>query len=652
MKSALNIIILLLTVHTLIANDSYKNVPHCTLIADVVVSRTGCDTLNNQIVITPSGGVAPYEYSLNGINWVTDSIFDSLTIGPRPIYVRDSDTVGHCVVTQSIYIPGPLELYSVDVDSTCYDSTGRIQINVGEGQQNYKYSIDGGSILFPNKNIFENLGPGTYPIVVEDAVGCQVNTSVSIGLYPAISSITIDTTNITCNSGLLAGIVGITIAGNDFYDISIDGGFNYSYEQDLRDSTLQPGYYGVVIKDQYGCTYYDDFNIEKQQIADSLRLTNEFCNGSDGSIELFGYLGISPYEYSIDGGATFGSTNLFSNLTNGIYNTQVRDSIGCISYDTVRITNFGGLVVTLQADDTLCRGNSTNIAALHNGGLNVTYSWNNGLMNLGSHVVSPTASTTYITTVTDQFGCQDSDTAFMFVEDQPSITVNPTNILACLGDTVTINASGARAYSWFNGDTGATINAVITGNSNLTVEGYNGFCVDDKVITVQLRPMPTVFASSNKTNANTGEYINFYSSGSTSSGYLWDFGDGFTSQVSNPLKFYTNPGTYTVKLTGFMGQCTQTDSLTVVISGLPIGVDENALASLIQFYPNPSNGAFTIETSKNINLEVINIEGKVLYNEVLTEGANFMNYSLNTGVYVLRFSDGESFFNSRLVINK
>ena len=332
MKTLVNIICILILSNIVLA-DGGTNPPHCTMLVDVVVSRTGCDTLQNQVVVTPSGGVAPYEYSLNGINWVTDSIFDSLTEGPRPIYVRDSDTVGHCVITQSIYIPGPLELYSVDVDSTCYDSTGRIQINVGEGQQNYNYSIDGGSLLFPNKNIFENLGPGTYPIVVRDAIGCEVNTSVNLGLYPVVSSINIDTTNILCNSGLVAGVVSIDIAGNDFYDISIDGGFNYSNEQDLVDSTLQPGYYGVVIRDQYGCVYNDDFNIEKQEIADSVRLTNEFCNGSDGSIELFGYLGEAPYEYSIDGGATFVTTNLFSDLPNGIYNTQVKDDIGCVSYD-------------------------------------------------------------------------------------------------------------------------------------------------------------------------------------------------------------------------------------------------------------------------------------------------------------------------------
>ena len=31
--------------------------------------------------------------------------------------------------------------------------------------------------------------------------------------------------------------------------------------------------------------------------------------------------------------------------------------------------------------------------------------------------------------------------------------------------------------------------------------------------------------------------------------YFWDFGNGNTSSVQNPITFYSNPGTYTVKLT-------------------------------------------------------------------------------------------------------
>ena len=75
MKTLVNIICILILSNIVLA-DGGTNPPHCTMLVDVVVSRTGCDTLQNQVVVTPSGGVAPYEYSLNGINWVTDSIFD------------------------------------------------------------------------------------------------------------------------------------------------------------------------------------------------------------------------------------------------------------------------------------------------------------------------------------------------------------------------------------------------------------------------------------------------------------------------------------------------------------------------------------------------------------------------------------------------
>ncbi|HLP49282.1 MAG TPA: PKD domain-containing protein [Chitinophagales bacterium] len=60
----------------------------------------------------------------------------------------------------------------------------------------------------------------------------------------------------------------------------------------------------------------------------------------------------------------------------------------------------------------------------------------------------------------------------------------------------------------------------------------------------------------NKTEVCTGEQIYFYNHSNFSGTSAWDFGDGYTSNATSPYYSYTQPGTYTVKLTQSFGNCT------------------------------------------------------------------------------------------------
>jgi PKD repeat protein len=62
---------------------------------------------------------------------------------------------------------------------------------------------------------------------------------------------------------------------------------------------------------------------------------------------------------------------------------------------------------------------------------------------------------------------------------------------------------------------------------------------------------PTAQITSDKKVVTTGENINFINTSEDADSYLWDFGDGTTSNVSNPVKNYSTPGLYTVKFTAF-----------------------------------------------------------------------------------------------------
>ena len=162
-------------------------------------------------------------------------------------------------------------------------------------------------------------------------------------------------------------------------------------------------------------------------------------------------------------------------------------------------------------------------------------------------------------------------------------------------------------------------------------------------------------------DTNSNDIIVVNSSTGNNLTYLWDFGDGNTSNLQNPNHTYTLQGTYYLCLTiddgngcidtycdsiGNNGVVFKTSGFNInVISPSAIGIEENNLPNL-SLYPNPTTGSITIdleETKSNLNLSLTNALGQV----VLTKNyrsTNHINIDLDTpkGVYFLRLEvDGE-----------
>ncbi|MFN4081742.1 MAG: IgGFc-binding protein, partial [Saprospiraceae bacterium] len=84
-----------------------------------IPENCACDTPGAIQVSAQSSTNATFEYSLDGLNWQSDSIFDSLSAGLYPVYVRIAD--GECPFVEEITIPlnasAPLELNLCKGDS-------------------------------------------------------------------------------------------------------------------------------------------------------------------------------------------------------------------------------------------------------------------------------------------------------------------------------------------------------------------------------------------------------------------------------------------------------------------------------------------------------------------------------------------------------
>src|SRR5690606_34087047 len=93
----------------------------------------------------------------------------------------------------------------------------------------------------------------------------------------------------------------------------------------------QDGTYTVTVTDSNGCIVTDTFDLNTPDaVVASINTTSDFCydttNGA--TIEVTVTSGQAPFEYSING-ASFQSSNMFTNLTPGVYTITVRDAFGC-----------------------------------------------------------------------------------------------------------------------------------------------------------------------------------------------------------------------------------------------------------------------------------------------------------------------------------
>ncbi len=105
---------------------------------------------------------------------------------------------------------------------------------------------------------------------------------------------------------------------------------------------LSAGFYFVTATDFFGCTAELQVQIESSNSPDVLLvgMGSSTCEASDGMLEFAGTSGVSPYMFSLDGGAAQ-SSGLFSNLSAGVYGVEIEDAIGCTSTSTAEVTNNG-----------------------------------------------------------------------------------------------------------------------------------------------------------------------------------------------------------------------------------------------------------------------------------------------------------------------
>ena len=263
---------------------------------------------------------------------------------------------------------------------------------------------------------------------------------------------------------------------------------------------------------------------------------------------------------------------------------------------TVNVNPEIGL--TVGSDISICIGESTTLTATGNG----DFLWNTG-ETTSSITVQPNSTTTY--TVTSSLGaCTENESVLVTVGESPSVDLG-VNQSICLGESVTLTATGAGNFLWSTGETTSSITVNPTNTTIYNVIASNGCneSVSDDV-TVVINDIPEVNAGSDITIVS-GTTTELTATGQGS--FLWSTGETTASILVNP----TNTTIFSVTLTSSEG-CSSTDNIEVAVqvSNTEINADAGPDQNICPDFPDTmltANGGdsylwSTGETTKSISV--------------------------------------------------
>ena len=232
-------------------------------------------------------------------------------------------------------------------------------------------------------------------------------------------------------------------------------------------------------------------------------------------------------------------------------------------------TNCGLIAPVTSA--TICSGQTATISANTNL-TSPTFSWSPGGMTTQTITVSPGSTTVYTVTVNglDAANTPTSVTGTGTVTIAPPIqtTVSPTSSNICLGQSVTLTATGAGPFAWTassgpNPASAASVTVTPTTTTTYTVLSGTGTCTTQAIATVSITATPTIAITPSVTSICSGQSAVLSSSGSGPFSWTSSSGPIFSS-ISTVTVFPSLTTTYTV-LSG-TGACTATASATITIA--------------------------------------------------------------------------------------
>ncbi|MCX6198674.1 MAG: gliding motility-associated C-terminal domain-containing protein [Bacteroidetes bacterium] len=508
------------------------------LVMNSTVTNVSCaGGANGSVDVTVQGGVFPYTYGWS--NAATTEDIHNVSGGNYSVTITDANG---CSLTASFTVSEPVAMTTsiIGTNVTCHGAAnGAADLTVSDGTPPYTYLWSN----FLNTQDLNNIGGGTFYVIVTDANGCTKRDSVIIS-EPTAIALSVSITNVLCN-GATDGAIDLTVSGG-----SPGYGFSWSNLATSEDiSGLTAGTYTVTVNDNNGCTTSISAIISQpaQALNTSVVVTDVSCNaGTNGSINLTVTGGTQPYSFVWSNGPT---TEDISGLSAGTYTVSITDANGCLTTASAIVNEPAALTASITPTNVSCFGGNDGATDLTVSGGTSPYSYLWSTFATTEDLVSLTAGN-YVVIVTDAKGCQKITTTTVTQPTQIVVSGVVTN-LSCnnAGDGfIDLTVSGGTSgytFVWSNQTSSEDQSNVVAGTYSVTVFDAN-LCTATATFTVTEPAALTVSGTTTDVNCNGGANgaINISVAGGTTP-YSYSWSNGATTEDISGL----SGGPYSVIVT-------------------------------------------------------------------------------------------------------
>ncbi|GIV33764.1 MAG: hypothetical protein KatS3mg031_1299 [Chitinophagales bacterium] len=426
------------------------------------------------VVLTASGGTAPYYFSKNGINYVQSGFFDRLPGGNYTYYVRDDNNCEDSI-TFTIFEPDSLKIDVVSTtDATCLGiSDGSITLSGSGGTPPYSFSYNGGP--FQSSPTFNGLTAGDFPFTIRDDKFCETTDSFTIGFTTTVLLQVLNQVNVACNGDSSGSITVAASNGTPPYQYSLDG---VNFQNSGTFNNLPVGNYTVTARDAIGCLALQQVSITQAPPLNItlIRTVPASCfNSQDGLVEVNVTGGTAPYSFLWSNNRT---TQNLINVGGGTYTLTVTDGNNCTATFSATVGQSPVMFIGLESiHHVSCFGaNDGSVNVNVTGGTpGYVYNWSNFTQNEDLVGVGPG---TYSITAVDANNCSISDTFVITSPLELTASLVGTTDVTCAGGnngSITVSAAGGVAPLQYS------INGIIFQNDST----FNGLRAGDYAIVVR-----------------------------------------------------------------------------------------------------------------------------------------------------------------------
>jgi PKD repeat protein len=521
-------------------------------------------TFNNN-----SSFATSWEWSLDS-NVISNNSFDSLTLQLNDsislLNLRITDQYGcESESQQNIFLYHPLALIEQD-SFACFGETINMVCSVKD-QPIHTWDMKDSTFLSPDTAIFHNYQQSGWfaPTLLLDNMGCVREVQLdSVLILEPDASFTPIFINPICKKDSI-----FFKANNTTYS-------NYNWSGGTSSSSSDSAWIIMNIAGNHrislnvtdrGCSnsFSSDSILVNEAKADFNYTLLNFCNPID---ILFQDSSVNPvsWDWNFDSVLSSNSQNIiqqFQNFPDDSIQLNITDVNGCSdSVYKKLVNNFNS---NFTASDTIiCFG--TSITFTPESEVVSTFQWEFGDGNvsfdsISSHFYQSPGFYDVKLIVSDGQGCTDTTILYNYIEVKKvnaDFSYSSNGTCPPIITSFTNLSSGASNYYW---DFGDNLNSNIQNPAHTySVGGYydislissdNFGCTDTlEISNLVYIPGPVLDFNINQFFGCDSLTISITDNSINTTSYLYNFGDGATSTLQNPVYTYYNPGSYQISLVG------------------------------------------------------------------------------------------------------